>query len=349
MLSRTAAAGLLAQGLMLAAGLSIQPAAALSPASTTAGIPCSGVWKLNEDLTKRTRSPIGPIYQFFETWGTNGWMRMNTGDLNATINGAEWHFERFDNKPYQVFGGDPSLQHSRKITDRIVETIRVREGKEADYSLVVFSKDCKRVTYYFPEGNDRHGAPGKTHYYNDIRVFDRIEAPGGDAAADGIFGGWMLNRQASKLMLPPKNAETVVIVPWGTSGWIWNQLSGGAYQPEDLMQGVKRVECGAAQGPTAIACKGPPSRMMLYWATWDSKTFPTYGSDPGQVQAKQINGRAFEVTFSKGGQGSGQADKVSVMFSPDGRHLNVMSKSGAVEDLRVYDRIDADHWPAVTP
>ena len=170
---KTVAIELAAVGLLFAAGAAIEPAAAAT-AATASGIPCSGVWKLNEQLTKRTRSPIGPIYQFFEPWGKDGWMRMNTDDVEKAKS-AEWHFEQFNDKPYQVFGGDPSLQHSRKISDRIIETIRVRNGKESDMSFVVFSQDCKRVTYYFPEGDDRHGAPGKEHYYNDIRVFDKIE------------------------------------------------------------------------------------------------------------------------------------------------------------------------------
>jgi hypothetical protein len=175
--NQTIAIGLAALGLALASGSAIGPSFAAAPApAMKPGLPCSGVWKLDESLTHRTRSPIGPFYQFFESWGPDGWMRMNTGDL-ATSKSGEWHFEQFSGKPYQVFGGDPSLQHSRKITDHIIETIRVREGKDSDYNLVIFSQDCKHVTYYFPEGEDRHGPPGKTHYINDIRVFDKIEPP----------------------------------------------------------------------------------------------------------------------------------------------------------------------------
>ena len=354
MLRKLFAIEFVAFGALIAAGVPIEPAMAAALSEAAMNVPCSGVWKLNEDLTRRTRSPAGPFYQFFEPWGKEGWMRMNTGLLDAAINGAEWHFEQFDGRAYQVFGGDPSLQHSRKIADRIVATIRVREGKEADYSLVVFSKDCKRITYYFPEGDDRHGAPGKTHYYNDIRVFDAIEPPDAAAAllAPEMFGGWMLDREASKLTLSPENAETVVIVPWGKSGWIWSQLAGGPYQPEDLMKGVKRVECGAASGATAIACKGSPSHMLLYWATWDSSTFPSYGSEPGQVQAKRINDRNVEVTLLKPRGSNTPPAKSTVMLSPDGRRLTVATRSaadGATEDLRVYDRIDAANWPAVSP
>ena len=346
MSKKTTTFGILGLGITLATGTFVAPAAAAA-----AGAPCSGVWKLNEQMTHRTRSPIGPIYQFFEPWGKDGWMRMNTQDLSAPVKGAEWHFEQFNGRPYQVFGGDPSLQHSRKITDHIIETIRVRDRQESDYSQVIFSQDCKRVTYYFPEGDDRHGEPGKQHYYNDVRVFDLIEAPAGASTVADVFGGWELNRGASKLTMAPMNAETVVIVPWGKNGWIWNQISGGPYQPEDLHKGVSRVECGATQGPTARACQGPPSSMVLYWASWDAKTYATYGSAPHQVQLKRDNDRTFEVTYFKAPQAAAQGSMANVSFSPDGQHLTVTMKAGAgaADDVRVYDRINADNWPTVAP
>jgi hypothetical protein len=313
-------------------------------AAAAGGVPCSGVWKLNEQLTHRTRSPIGPIYQFFEPWGPDGWMRMNTQDLTTPQNGGEWHFEQFNDKPYQVFGGDPSLQHVRMITDRIFATQRVREKKEADLSFVVFSQDCKRVTYYFPEGEDRHGAAGKQHYYNDVRVFDRIEAPAGGTGAPDIFGGWMLDRAASKMTMAPMDAETVVLVPWGKSGWVWNRFTGGPYQTEDLMKKVSRVECGAAQGATARACEGPPPTMTLYWAAWDSKPYATYGSHPGHVQMKRLNDRSYEVTERANGQA---AQTRTVNFSADGKHMTVTTTAGGKNDMRVYDRIEAANWPTV--
>ena len=92
----------------------------------------------------------------------------------------------------------------------------------------------------------------------------------------------------------------------------------GAYQPEDLHKGVNRVECGASHGATAIACKGPPSTMMLYWASWDAKTFPTYGSAPHQVQVKQLNDRTFEATFFKALQAAAQGSMAAVAYSRDG-------------------------------
>jgi hypothetical protein len=339
---------LLALSLVFAAGTPSRHAAAAS-AFPAAGIPCSGVWKLNEAETHRARSPINPIYQFFEPWGENGWMRLNTSDLASPTNGAEWHFEQFDDRPYQVFGGDPSLQHSRRVGAQIIGTTRVRLHRDADLSFVVFAKDCSRVTYYFPEGEDRHGAPGKTHYYNDVRVFDKIEPPDRNAApvASDIFGGWMLDRQASKPTLSPNDDETVITIPWGTSGWIWSRISGGPYQPSDLVKGIPRAECGAAQGPAAIACKGPSSRMTLYWASWDQKTFPTYGSAPGQVQIKRLSDRSFEITFLKPVR-----ETQSVVLSRDAQHLTVTTKINSGDlpgDVRVYDRIDAAKWPTVAP
>ena len=167
----------------------------------------------------------------------------------------------------------------------------------------------------------------------------------GASAAVDIFGGWELNRPASKLTLAPKDAGTVVIIPWEKSGWILNQISGGPYQPEDLHKSVKRVECGAAQGPAAIPCQGPPVNMMLYWATWDSKPFPTYGTRRVQVQVKRVNDQTFEVTSFKAPQTAAQGDKSTMAFSADGQHLTVTTK----DDVRVYDRIDADKWPTVTP
>jgi len=355
-------------GLVLAAGGVVEPAAAANDSSAAGGLSCAGVWQLNEKLTRRARPTVGPIMQFFEPWGKNGWMRMNTGDLREEITPKtnvdpntdelpEWHFEQFNDKPYQVFGGDPSLAKTRKITDRIFMTTRFILGKESDPSFWVFSKDCKRLTYYYPEGVNRHGIPGQNQYYNDLRVFDMIEPPTGSVAtAADVFGGWELDRAASKLTIPPKEAETVIIIPWGKSGWLWNQLSGGVYQAEDLHKGKKRVECGAAVGPAAIPCQGAPVGMMLYWATWDSKTFPTYGTRRVQLQLKRVNDRTFDVTLFKTPQTPARGDKATAVFSQDGRHLTVTTKAGATsgvnhfdDDVRVYNRIDPDKWPTVTP
>ena len=315
---------------------------------------------INEQATMRATTAKGPSVQFYESWGPNGWMRMNTGELESATR-AEFHFEQFNEQHYQVFGTDPSLGKARKITDHIVEATRVREGRDANSQYVFFSQDCSRVTMYKAEGEDRHAPPGQTHYYNDLRVYDKIVPPpvssnvSAEAAVE-FFGGWELNRAASNLTHEPKDAETVIIVPWEKSGWVWNQLSGGPYQPEGLHEGIERVECGAAQGATAIACQGPPASMMLYWANWDSKTFPTYGTHHGQVQVKMIDARSFEVTSFQTSQDPANGNKTSVVLSPDGNHMTVTTRSGAAnganqfeDDMRVYDRIDGSTWPIVTP
>ena len=108
---------------------------------------------------------------------------------------------------------------------------------------------------------------------------------------------------------------------------------------------VQRVECGAAQGATAITCKGPPPHMMLYWATLDAKPFPTYGSAPRQVQARRTGDRSFEVALFKAPQNASSGDKSSVMLSAGGQHLTVTTGS----DVRVYDRINAEKWPVSSP
>jgi hypothetical protein len=351
---RTLAIELVTISFLFAAGAAIEPAlAANAPA---ASVPCSGVWELSEQLTRRARSAYGPTLQFFEPWGKNGLMRMNNGDPTAQF--GEWHFELLNNQPYQVFGADPSLERARRISDRIYMITRVRAGQDADPSLWIFSKDCKFLTNFGPEGVDRHGPPGQNQYINDTRVYQRIDPPSGGAVAPvapGIFGGWELNRSASKLTLS-KEAETVVIVPWGASGWVWYQLSGGSYQPENLHKAVKRVECGAASGPTAVPCQGPKTDMLLYWATWDSKSYPSLVPHHVQVQLKRVNAQNFEVTYFKAPQTAAQGDKATVAFSPDGKHLTVTTKSGAPggpnhfeDDVRVYDLIDPENWPTVAP
>ena len=344
---------------LFATAILIEPAAAME---AEPGVPCAGVWMINEQATMRATTAKGPSLQFFESWGPNGWMRMNTGELE-TATRAEFHFEQFNEHTYQVFGTDPSLGKARKITNRIVEASRVREGRDANSQYVFFSQDCSRVTMYKAEGEDRHAPPGQSHYYNDLRVYDKIEPPPvspipSEEAAAEFFGGWELNRAASKLTVVPKDAETVIIVPWGKSGWVWNQLSGGPYQPEGLHEGIERVECGASQGATAISCQGPPASMMLYWASWDSKIFPTYGTQHGQVQVQvqMIDPRSFEITSIEPSGEPASGNKASVVLSPDGDHMTVTTRSGTAnganqfeDDVRVYNRIDGSTWPTVTP
>ena len=168
-----------------------------------------------------------------------------------------------------------------------------------------------------------------------------ISSTGGASAAVDVFGGWMLNRAASKLTVPPMTAEMVIIVPWGKSGWVWNQISGGAYQPEDLIKGVKPP--AEVDGPAAdAAIRTSTSTRMMYWASWDSKNFTTYGRDARQVQLKRVNDQSFEATFFKAPQEPAQGDNATLAFSPNGQRLTVTSK----DDVRVYDRIDPAKWPS---
>ena len=136
----------------------------------------------------------------------------------------------------------------------------------------------------------------------------------------------------------------------GKSGWAWNQIS-GAYQPEDMLKKVNAVE---VDGPAADSV--PHSNTMLYWASWDSKTFPTYGRNARDVQLKRITDRTFETTFFKNSQAAAEEETARVAFSPDGRRLTVTTKSSATtgpnhfqDDVRVYDRIDPTNWPSRAP
>ena len=340
---------LAALGFILAAAPLGAPAAMAADAAPVASaIPCSGVWRLNEQQTHRRRSATGPIFQFLHPWGENGWIRVNTGDAQV-YQLPEWHFEQFNGKAYQVFGGDPSLQRVQKFSSQIFIGSRVRNGQDLDPGFFVFSKNCKLLTSYRAEGEDRHAPPGQNVYHNDLRIYERIEPPADApvaAIATDMFGGWQLNRTASKLTLAPANAETLIVIPWGKSGWVWNQISGGPYQPEELHKGVKRVECGAASGPAAVPCAGTPSHMMLYWATMDSKPYPTYGNRRTTIQVKPVNDRTFEASIA---QAQAQGEKATVALSADGRRLTVTTKSGAAngDDVRIYDRIVADNWPTV--
>ena len=149
----------------------------------------------------------------------------------------------------------------------------------------------------------------------------------------------MLDRAASKLTRPLAEAETVVIVPWGQSGWVWNRISGGAYQPEELRRGV--VAPPEVDGPAADAVKPTrPSIREMYYASWDGRAYRTYGRNPGQVQLRKTGDRTFVATLSA----NGRTDSAALVFSPDGKHLTVT----AGDDVRVYDRIDPAGWPSRT-
>jgi hypothetical protein len=329
----------------------LAPTAPAAAADLGTGLPCAGLFRVNERATIRATGQAGPSLQFYESWGPNGWMRMNT-PASETARFAEWHFEQFNEQTYQVFGTDPSLGKARKLTPQIVEATRVRLGEEANSQLVIFAEDCSRVTMYKAEGIDRHAPAGQQHYYNDLRVYDRVLPPTGSPvafAAPEFFGGWELNRAASKLTLGPKEAATVVIVPWEKSGWVWNEISGGPYQPEGLKTGVKRVECGAATGAAAVACEGEPPGMRLYWATFDAKPYDAYGTRPGRVQLRRLDDHNFTVMSSARGTDPAGGAETHVALSADGRRMTVTTKNAGGDDVRVYDRIDGATWPTVTP
>jgi hypothetical protein len=88
--------------------------------------------------------------------------------------------------------------------------------------------------------------------------------------------------------------------------------------------------------------------MMLYWATFDAKPFPVYGSRRGQIQVRSLSDRSFAATVS---QAPAPADAVNVALSADGRRLTVTTRSPAAngDDVRVYDRVDAANWPTAVP
>ena len=123
-----------------------------------------------------------------------------------------------------------------------------------------------------------------------------IAANAASAAVEG-FGGWMLNRQTSNLTREPASAETVILIPWGQSGWVWTRISGGQYQPEDLSRGIAPPP--EVDGPAAdAATRSSPSTREMYYADWDSKPYRTYGRNAGQVQLRKLDDRTFEAAFS---------------------------------------------------
>jgi hypothetical protein len=158
--------------------------------------------------------------------------------------------------------------------------------------------------------------------------------PAGAAPApDSIFGGWMLDRAASKLTHAPMAAEAIAIVPWGPSGWVWNHISGGRYQPEDLISGL-----APPQGNAELPNRSPSTREM-YFANWDGKPFQTYGRNGAQVELKRNGEGRFEAAFIVG---TNAPETSALAVSADGKHLTITSG----EDVRVYNRIDPAAWPS---
>ena len=315
-------------------------AANAAAADLGTGIPCAGFWLANNAESRYKTDTVGPILQFYESWGPNGWIRGDAGDpKKATF--SSWHIQQFNDEAYQVFGDDPGLSRTKKITKNSVLATSIRLGSEANSNFVIFSSDCSRLTRYKPEGIDRHARPGHEHYYDDTRVFSKVLPPKSSGAglpvAEEFFEPWILNRTQSHLTRAPKEAEAVVIVPWENSGWLWNLTSGGPYQPENLLKGVKRVECGAATGAAARLCEGPKPYMTLYWATWDGRPYPSYGTAHGEVRLTRVDARNFRLVSG--------AETSTIALSQDGKIMTVTTG----DDVRIYDRIDGRTWPTAKP
>jgi hypothetical protein len=156
-----------------------------------------------------------------------------------------------------------------------------------------------------------------------------------------VFGGWVLNRQVSHLTRRRSVAETVIIVPWGGSGWVWNRISGGRYQPEDLIRGIPAPQ--EVDGPAADSVfKSSPSTREMYSATWDSKPYRTFGRGGEQVKLERVDARTFKAVFFATTASGSREETATLAFSPDGKHLSVTTG----DDHRVYDRIDPATWPS---
>jgi hypothetical protein len=140
-----------------------------------------------------------------------------------------------------------------------------------------------------------------------LSMFPARAAP----AAVDVFGAWMLNRQTSDLTRQPAGDETVIIIPWGRSGWVWNRISEGRYQPKDLADGVPpppEVDGAAANG----VARSTPSMREMYYATWDGRSYRAYGRQTGQVQLKRVDDQNFEVALSKATQDGPSGETASL-------------------------------------
>jgi hypothetical protein len=300
----------------------------------------SGVWKVNEQLSKRTRPVRGPVMIFIAPWGDNGWARVNTNDEGARQN-SEFHFATWDGKIYPVYGDDPRETSARKTGDLTIENMSIRGGMPGDKSVIVFSSDCKRMTSTTPAGVRRDTG---VRYENDVRIYDKLEpggAPAGVAAAGNFFGAWKLNPQASTMTRPPMDDETVLMVPFGHTGLAQIAIHSG-YQPDDFKKGTK---------PTLEQVR---TRREMFFATWDGKPYPTYGFDPQQVTLKRRDDTHFDVTFTRVHQPWDEGSKMTIAFSPDGKRM-VQTVSGTTEtgaayqnDVRVFDRVELAEWPGET-
>jgi hypothetical protein len=313
--------------------------AASSPAFAATPAGCYfGVWKVNEQLSKRTRPVRGPVMIFIAPWGDNGWVRVNTNDEGARQN-SEFHFATWDAKVYPVYGDDPRETSARKTGDLALENMSIRGGVPGDKSVIVFTNDCKRMTSTTPAGVRRDTG---LRYENDVRIYDKLEPAGGGVAASAatanLFGAWRLNPQASTMTRPPMDDETVLLVPYGQTGLAQIAVH-SAYQPDDFKKGIK---------PTPEQVR---TRREMFFATWDGKPYPTYGFDPQQVMLKRLDDMHFEATLIRLHQPWDEGSRMTIAFSPDGKRM-VQTISGTTEtgavyqnDVRVFDRIELSDWP----
>jgi hypothetical protein len=298
----------------------------------------SGVWMINEQLTKRVRGGRG-LMVFLAPWGQNGWVRAS-GISGIDVPGeqsADFHFVTLDDKLYPIFGSDPRYSRFKKVNDFTIESTSVREGEPPENrppTVIAFTPDCNRMTWTAPQ--DASGNRAQT----DIRVYDKLPAAGPyvPSAMDRYFGAWTLNRPASILKVAPMETETVVLAPWGNNGWAHITVSGG-YQPDDFRNGAKPIQQ-----------EKRPQRTM-YWASWDGRPAFTSGFDPAQVVVRRVNENSFTIDLVRIHQPWQGGDRSTVVFSNDGRRMTI-TRSGVTEqnvpfqnDVRVYDKVSNADWP----
>lgn len=318
-------------GALLCAMLDLPtPAAAAMPGCF------SGVWMVNEALTMRGRPQRG-LMVFIAPWGENGWIRVSGihGLEEPGRQSAEYHFITWDNKVYPIFGSDPRYTRYNRVRDLVFESESIREEEPArngGKNIISFTADCKRSTW------DSDIIDGNNPVRKDIRVYDKIlgHTP---TANDFYYGGWILNRQASRLTRPPMEEETVVIVPGGQGGWAYLTLS-GSYQPIDFKKNVAL--------PTNP--ENRPQRDM-YWARWDGTPAYTYGYDPAQIILRKVGDRSFTTELVRIHQPWQKGDKGTIVFSNDGKRMT-QTRSGVTvlgvpfeNDVRVYDKVEHADWP----
>lgn len=307
-------------------------------AATAAPAGCFfGVWMINEQLTKRVRAQRG-LMVFLAPWGDNGWVRISgiSGIDDPGEQSAEFHFVKWDDRLYPVFGSDPRSTRFKRIDDYTFETSSLREDEpdrnNGPPTTIAFSQDCRRQTWTAPQLDRSNGRV----IGNDIRVYDKL-LPDTPPATGVYFGAWRLNRQESKLSRSPMENETIAIVPIGGNGWAHIAISGG-YQTADFQRGIKPAQE-----------EKRPERTM-YWAPWDGTPAFSSGYDPVQVTIRQIDKFRFETTFDRIHQPWQEGERGTIVFSPDGNRMTEtrsgVARLGEVfqDDIRVYDKVEPADW-----